>query len=71
MTKPQSRARSLTESLTNTGIGLAISMVTWRFVAWLYSIPTSSGQTVGITAIFTVVSIVRGYLVRRWFNRKA
>jgi hypothetical protein len=67
----QSRARSLTESLTNTGIGLVISMVTWRFVAWLYCIPTSGGQTVGITAIFTIVSIVRGYFVRRWFNRKA
>ena len=26
------------------------------------------GQNIGITIIFTIASIVRSYVVRRWFN---
>jgi len=61
----QSKTKSLIETLVNIGIGFIVSMF---LTAWLF--PTLTiGHNVQITAIFTVASIIRGYAVRRWFNR--
>lgn len=64
----QSRIESLVETCLNTAIGFVVSYCAWPFVAWLYHLPYSHGQAFGITAIFTVLSVTRGYVVRRWFN---
>ena len=67
----QSRKHSLFESLVNTAIGFLVSMLTWVIVARLYGIPMTWADNLGITAIFTVVSIARQYVLRRIFNRSA
>lgn len=64
----QSRIDSLMESLTNTAIGFVVSLVTWIVVARLYGIPMSWSTNLSITAIFTVVSVARQYVLRRLFN---
>lgn len=66
----QSRKHSLFESLVNTAIGFLVSMLTWVIVARLYGIPMTLADNLGITAIFTVVSIARQYVLRRIFNRR-
>ena len=64
----QSKLESLIETCLNVAIGFCISLTAWPFVAVLYGIEYSHSQNLGITLIFTVLSISRGYIVRRWFN---
>lgn len=64
----QTRIESLVETCLNVAIGFCVSYAMWPFVAALYGIPYSHAQAFGITAIFTVTSVLRGYVVRRWFN---
>lgn len=65
----QSKLGSFTEACLNTATGFVISLVVWHFVARAYGIPMPIGENLQITAIFTIVSIVRSYLWRRAFNR--
>ena len=67
----QSRIDSLMESLTNTAIGFFVSLLTWICVAWAYGIPMTWTTNVSITGIFTVVSIIRQYALRRLFNGRS
>ena len=66
----QTRLHSALEAVANTAIGFVISLVATATVLPLAGVQTSLRQNVGITAAFTVISIVRGYLIRRWFNRR-
>jgi len=74
MTRPlhtQSRIDSFAEALTNTAIGFLVSLVTWIVVARMYGIPMSASTSLSITAIFTVVSVARQYVLRRLFDGRS
>lgn len=64
----QHKMDSLMEAVTNTAVGFIISLITWYFVAEAMDIPVTWSQNLIITGIFTVVSIIRGYVLRRIFN---
>ena len=64
----QTRLQSLIEVCLNVGFGFLVSFCCWPLVAWLFDLPYSTMQNLGITSIFTVLSVTRGYLVRRYFN---
>lgn len=65
----QSKKKSLVEQLCNTGSGFILSFFVWAYVVSpLWGIDIKFGGNLGITAIFTVVSIARGYVWRRCFN---
>lgn len=66
----QSKEQSLKETVISTFIGLAVSLITQILVFPLYGMEVSFNQNIQITIIFTLVSIVRGYFVRRYFNKK-
>jgi len=66
----QSRRHSILESITQTVIGLATSFVIQVILYPLMGIPVTFKQNIIITAVFFVVSIIRGYIVRRIFNNK-
>lgn len=67
----QPRWQSFLEANLNTFVGFVVSMLTWEFIIKpLWGFSTSVLDNLGITAIFTALSIVRGYLIRRYFNRK-
>lgn len=66
----QSRLGSLIEAVFNTAIGLAINLVAQRVVFPLFGFDPSFATNLSIAAIFTVISIVRSYVVRRWFNAR-
>ena len=69
LTQKQSKLESLIESFVNTFSGWFISFLLWSFVVGpLFNIETSMVQNMGITAIFTVVSIARSYFWRRFFT---
>lgn len=64
----QSRLESLVEASLNTASGFVVSLVVWRIVAGVLGLPIDMGTNLLITGIFTVVSIIRSYLWRRFFN---
>jgi len=66
----QSRYQSLIESLTNTTIGYIVAVVSQLIIFPQFGINIPLGDNLLIGAYFTVVSLVRSYLVRRYFNRK-
>lgn len=65
----QSRARSALESVANVAVGYGVAIATQATVFPLFGLHASAGQHVAIGAIFTVVSLVRSYALRRVFNR--
>jgi hypothetical protein len=64
----QSRKASALEACTNIAIGLAVSMVANALVFPLFKFHPSGAQNAEITAIYTAISFVRSYLVRRMWN---
>lgn len=65
----QTKRMSLVETVTSTCIGLVVSLISNLIIFHLMKVPLSMHQNVMMTLFFTFVSIVRGYLVRRLFNR--
>ena len=65
----QSRAMSLVEALANVAVGFTIAVLTQRAVFPWFGISTTISTDLAIGAVFTVVSIVRSYLMRRLFER--
>ena len=66
----QSKRESLIETLTNVSIGWFISFIANMLVLPLFGYNINLTDGVLISIIFTVISIIRGYVVRRWFNSK-
>ena len=75
----QTKKNSFIEANTSTAIGFVITLFAWKFVLfptiiWVeatYGITQSAWSvSIGITIFFTIISITRGYYVRRWFDRK-
>lgn len=61
---------SLLESLSNTFVGFFIALCVWYGIrmSGLWEINTTVWEGVEITLIFTVVSILRGFGLRRFYN---
>jgi hypothetical protein len=68
-TTGQSRKMSLGEVCAGTAIGFTIAYLANAVVMPLFGHHVTAAENLGITAIFTVISIVRGYCVRRFFER--
>ena len=64
----QSRTASFIESLANVAIGYSVALGTQLTVFPLFGLAVDLDQNLAIGAIFTAVSIVRSYCVRRAFN---
>jgi hypothetical protein len=64
----QSRLESLIEASLNTATGFVVSLILWHWVCKWYDIPMPISTNLEITGIFTVVSVARSYIWRRFFN---
>lgn len=65
----QSARHSLIETLIGTAIGFVVSVLVWELVVNpVWHLETSFVSNLSITALFTIVSVIRGYVVRRIFN---
>jgi hypothetical protein len=65
----QSKKFSLIESVTNTIVGFMVSLLIQLAIYPLLKIPVTITQNLLITSIFTIASILRGYILRRIFNK--
>ena len=68
----QSKKLSLIETCVNVAIGYVIANIVWISIVnpLLFGGDVSFGRSLIVNAIFTFVSIVRGYVVRRFFETK-
>ena len=66
----QSRLASLIESLTNVAIGMVVSFFGQIVVSHWYNLPLNVTQNMQIVLFFTVLSVLRSYVLRRVFNRR-
>ena len=64
----QSKRQSLIESLFGTGVGFIIALLTQVLVFPFYGLEVSLSTNLQLTFIFTFVSVVRSYAIRRFFN---
>ena len=64
----QSRWMSLVEAATNIVVGYGLAILTQVLVFPLFGLSVSLGENLGIGAVFTVVSLVRSFVLRRIFN---
>ncbi len=66
----QTRLGSFIESITNILIGYTVAIASQLIVFPLFyiNIPLSDNLLIG--AYFTIISLVRSYVVRRYFNKK-
>ena len=66
----QSKKQSAFESLTNIVIGLITSFIIQLILYPMLNIPVTLNQNIIITIVFFITSFIRGYLIRRYFNKK-
>lgn len=64
----QTRAMSLVESITNVVVGYALAIATQLVVFPLFGIEAALSEHLAIGGAFVVVSLARGYLLRRLFE---
>jgi hypothetical protein len=64
----QSKKNSFIEACINTVMGFILTLLLSHPIYWLCNIEISHSQVVWATLLFTIVSIIRSYLIRRIFN---
>jgi predicted small secreted protein len=64
----QSIQDSMRESWTNIGIGFGINYAANLIVLPLAGLPVTAGGAFLIGIIFTAISVIRSFLIRRWYN---
>lgn len=66
----QSRKESMVEVVLSTTVGYLVALLgQWRIFPQ-FGIHVSSSTHLWIGAWFTLVSLLRGYVIRRWFNAR-
>lgn len=66
----QSRYQSFIEALLNVLIGYVVALASQLLIFPLFGIKVSFAENPLIGGYFTIISIVRSYAIRRWFNAK-
>ena len=67
----QTRLHSLIEAAANVAVGYSINFVANLTVLPLFGLAVSAGDAAGIGLVFTGISLVRAYALRRVFNGRA
>ena len=64
----QTRKQSATEAALNILIGYLIAVISQMVIFPLVGVQASIKQNIVIGVLFSLVSFIRSYLIRRWFN---
>lgn len=67
----QTRLHSALESAANVAIGYGVAVASQVAIFPLFGIHIPLADNLVIGGYFTLISLARSYLVRRWFNRRA
>jgi hypothetical protein len=63
----QTKKQSLFESVINVLVGFWVAVLIQVLVFPIFGIEATFGENLAISLIFTIVSILRGYILRRFF----
>lgn len=66
----QTRIGSFIESLMNIVIGYGVALLSQIAIFPLFDIHVPLSTNLWIGAWFTAISLVRSYVIRRWFNAR-
>lgn len=66
----QSRTASLIESVFNVVIGYGVALASQLIIFPMFGIYLPLSDNLAIGAWFTIISLVRSYAIRRWFNAR-
>ena len=66
----QSKKQSLIETLTSVFVGWLIGVILNLTVLPLFDYNITVVDSLWVSLIFTAVSVIRGYIIRRWFSSK-
>lgn len=64
----QTKTSSAIEAITNVVIGFSINYFANLLIFPLFDLHISLGANFLMGMIYTVISVVRSYVLRRWFN---
>lgn len=64
----QSRIASLMEATANVAFGYCVSVAAGQFIYPLFDSSITLTENMGITLMFTLLSLARTYITRRLFN---
>lgn len=65
----QTRAHSAAESVMNVAIGYGVALASQLVIFPMYGVHLRFAENLAIGAWFTLISIARSYVLRRWFNK--
>ena len=68
MSTGQTKKGSVLETLLNTAVGFAINYTANLLIFPLYGMHISPGNNFLLGLIYTIISVVRSYIMRRAFN---
>lgn len=66
----QTKLSSFIEALMNVAIGFSINYIANLLIFPLFDMHISLIDNLWMGMIYTIISIVRSYVIRRWFNAK-
>ena len=64
----QTKLGSFAEAWMNIAVGFSINFVANMAILPIFGFHVTAGSAFEIGLIFTVISLVRSYVLRRWFN---
>lgn len=64
----QTKFGSFIEAAANIAVGFAVNFTANMLVLPHFGFAITAGKAFGIGVVFTVISLVRQYILRRWFN---
>jgi len=67
----QSRKKSMFESIANVLVGYFVALLSQIAVFPMFGIDIPFSDNLAIGAWFTVISVIRSYAIRRWFNKSS
>lgn len=67
----QTKKQSFIESLLNVSVGFLITIISLNLLFPLLGIESNYTKNIALTLYFTILSIIRNYAIRRFFNKKS
>lgn len=64
----QSKLGSMVETATNVGSGYLLALVTQPIIYSYFGLTITMGESAGVALVFTTLSLLRSFCVRRIFN---
>lgn len=66
----QTKKGSFIEAVVNTFVGFIVTLIASPFIYWICGVEISFPAMSMVTLLFTIVSVIRNYVIRRFFNKK-